>query len=210
MASKKRKKQHGNPAAAPQASRRSITPASQWGKVAAFDLALPSGNVALVRRPGLVELLGAGIFPDEVLAIINKSIEDAKKRAMNQPVEPDKTPEDIVKETAEDPKKLASMYRIFDLTCAYAVVEPRVAYHMREGSDPENLEVIPEADRDPNIVYTDRIVDSDKIFIFNFVVGGSNDLSRFRKEQLAAVAAVSNGEGVLDDSEPALEDQRSV
>ena len=201
MATKKKNKKgiSGNPARKAQQTRQ-ITKASQWGRIATVDLLLPSGNVALVRRPGLVELLGAGVFPDELLSFVQKSMDNAKLRLQGKtPEDGTATPEEEIERLAKDPESIAKMYKVFDLTCAYAVVEPHVAYHMTRE---DNL--ILESERDPDVVYTDRILDADKIFIFNFVVGGTSDLSRFREEQSAVVANLSDGEDIPSEAELVL------
>lgn len=203
MATKKKKKQHhytSGPAA------KQITQAKNWGRVRTVELMLPSGNVALVRRPGLPELLGANIFPDEMSAIINEAFTAAQLRIVGKPVpNPITTEDEFLENIAKNPQKIVEMFEVFDRVLVYAVVAPKVAFHKRpmmsDGSpilDSENreiLEVIPEEDRDEDTVYTDMVNEEDKTFIFNFAVGGTSDIARFRQEQAAIVADVSNGKG---------------
>ena len=203
MATKKKNRKgiSGNPAKKARQARQ-VTKASQWGRIATVDLLLPSGNVALVRRPGLVELLGAGVFPDELLSFVQKSMDNAKLRLQGKtPEDGTTTPKEEIEMLSKDPESIAKMYKVFDMTCAYSVVEPPVAYHMTRED-----KLILESERDPDVVYTDRILDADKIFIFNFVVGGTSDLSRFRDEQSAVVANLSDGQDVPSEAELVLPD----
>lgn len=211
MANKK-KNQHFNPAKSK--SRKGVTSASQWNKIKTVEVSLPSGNVCLLRRPGLVQLLSANIFPDDLLKIIGDAMEDARSRLKGQEPEerPEKNDDELFEELMNNPAKLTRMYEIFDRVLVYAVVDPVVAFHKFEEGDkiPDGLsvgDVIPDELRDPEKLYSDHVDDFDKNFIFSFVTGGSADLSRFRQEQAAIVAGVENGEGLLSSAQSALQHQ---
>ena len=185
MTSKKQKskiKKSGNPARRSQRT----TSASRWNDTITHEVALPSGNVCLVKRPGLPELLAANIFTDDTIDLITRGIANAQLRMEGKPVLEEESDVEI-----NSPDKIAKMFEMFDKTLVYAVVEPRVAYH----KDDEG-KLIPMKDRDPDVVYTDRVLEEDKIFIFQYVSGGSSDLSRFRETIGDALADLSNGQGV--------------
>lgn len=168
---------------------RRVTAAGEWSRAPRFELPLPSGNVCLVRRPGLTELLASGVFPDEILGIIQESMDAAVARLEGR--EPKRTDADALNDAISDPARLRRMMDAFDIATAYAVIEPRVLYHRTKDG-----EFIHPADRDPEALYTDDVDDDDKIFIFNFVSGGTSDLSRFREEQSAFMADLQNGREV--------------
>lgn len=190
MTSKKQKsknKKSGNPA---KRGRRT-TSASRWNDTITHEVTLPSGNVCLVKRPGLPELLAANIFTDDTIDLITRGITNAQLRMEGKPVLEEESDDEILNGVISSPDKIAKMFEMFDKTLVYAVVEPRVAYHKDDAGN-----IIQMKDRDPDIVYTDRVLEEDKIFIFQYVSGGSSDLTRFRETIDDALADLSNGEGV--------------
>ena len=197
MTSKKQKKkgQSGDPRKVKRP-----TAANRWNANIQHELTLPSGNVCLVKRPGLLELLGADIFTDDMISLVSKEIANAKLRMEGKPIV-DGNPEEEVDEIMNDPKRVAQMFEMFDRTLVYAVVEPRVEYHKDDAGN-----VIPWEDRNPDAVYTDQVLDTDKTFIFQYVSGGSSDLNRFRQATGFAMADVSDGQGVQADPELHFED----
>ena len=59
---------------------------------------------------------------------------------------------------------------------------------------PEHSKVI------PAYAYADMVDVNDKMFLFNFVVGGTRDLETFRGGLDSAVGGVEAGEGVSDEA----------
>lgn len=190
------------------------TPAAQWKKKGE-ELSLPSGNVCLVKRPGMEKLFAAGVLPDELTKIAIESIEraenglpqDHKVKKAAQEIDPA-----MLKKFLESENAITSIFQSFDRVAEMCIIEPRVRWHMKKVLDEhgnhvtgENgkpqYEEIHEAERDDNIVYTDEIDIDDKTFIFNFVVGGTRDVEQFRAEYSDAVADVQSGEDVEMSSE---------
>lgn len=199
------KKKYGDPRkspAVPQPQPRvsHVTPAREWRRTVHMELTLPSGNTCLVRRPGLPELLSSGIFPDDALKIVQESMDTARARTSGR--EPEKTEDELLEKMLEDPKQIAALWDAFDRVTVYAVVEPPVVYHLSDDG-----EIIPFADRMVNALYTDMIDPDDKIHIFNFVCGGTSDVNRFREEQLAVMADLSNGPHVQAAAESGSENR---
>ena len=100
------------------------------------------------------------------------------------------------------------MFDVFDRVAAKVVLEPEFAYHRQQVLDedgepviPEEWESIPEEDRDEDIVYTDEVDLDDKSFLFQFSVGGTQDLERFRSETRTAVGELESGESVQSPTE---------
>lgn len=144
-----------------------VTTAKDWKGRAnqAVELDLPSGNTALVRNPGMQAFLQAGIVPNELMGIIMSAIE---KEEM-----PD------LESMQTDPEKLKSVLTLFDNILVYCVVEPAVLPVPTEG-----------VTRDEDLLYVDEVDMEDKMFIFQYAVGGTKDLEKFRAEQAAALVGV--------------------
>jgi hypothetical protein len=89
------------------------------------------------------------------------------------------------------------------------VIEPRVKWHKVSeedlgpggylaGSGLSVGEEVPEHLRDDEYIYSDDVDFEDKSFIFNYAVGGTRDLERFRSETKATLDAVQDVDGVRD------------
>ena len=147
--------------------------ASAWGGGVGFDLEMPSGQLALVRRPGVQGLINAGILHsmDQLTPIVDNLITQAEGKKVAD-----------AKKIAENPEAVASMLHVIDKLVCYVVLKPEV--HMTPND---------RTSRKDGVVYADMVDLDDKMFIFNFAVGGSSDIARFREESALAV-------GNLDDS----------
>ena len=177
------------------------TPAAAWkGKVQVegTDLLLPSGNVARVQQLSPQAFLASGLIPDPLPAIIKKAI--ATKQGIN--------PKQMEK-MAEDPELLVSALELFDKVTTHVVVEPNITmpppcrhceeyYNNGKHENPmkSGQHAYSEGDRDPGVLYADQVDMEDKTFIFNFCLGGTRDLERFRLEHQASVESLADGEGV--------------
>ena len=137
----------------------------------ARDLLLPSGNVALVRRISPEAFLSSGMIPDAMQPILEKSIRS--KQGL---------PPQVEQELVGDPKMLKSIIELMDAALVAAVVEPRVVLSVPEG------ETLPE-----DCLLASDVDFEDKAFIFNYSLGGSKDLARFRGESDNVVARLSTG-----------------
>lgn len=161
--------------------------AKTWKRNKGTDLELPSGNVALVKRPGMDKFLSAGIMPDSLTPIVVEAVQSGKG------LPPEKTQE-LMKDS-----NINELFVALDRCLVYCVVEPDVMWHRRETGEKDAdgkpiLEDIPEDERDTDTyVYTDEVDVEDKMFIFNFAVGGSRDLESFRKELSDGVGSVQPG-----------------
>lgn len=207
MPTSKAKKKSGNTA-------KKTTAASAWKRQKGEPLELPSGNVALVKRPGPQALLQEGIMPDTLMPIVTQAI----KRGKGMKV----TDLDL-----DDPKVITDMIDSIDKLLVKVVVEPKVAYHkclkksddmggVTAGPAHEVWVLIPDELRDgetecPNcgvqhpdedeIIYADAVDLEDKFFVFNYAVGGTRDLERFREQQSAGLGDVPDGAGDEDPTE---------
>lgn len=173
------------------------TSASAWQSKAGAkpqDVELPSGNVALLRQIPITDMLAQKMFPDSLSSIISEKVgqgttKDAKSKGKDGKTVVKEPSNDDIKDVMGDPDKILELFDLFDKVLASAVVEPKVKYHKEDSG-----EVIDWADRDDEFLYTDQVDLEDKLFIFNYCIGGSKDLERFRTEfgdALGGMEAVS-------------------
>ena len=177
-----------------------ISTKKTWKRNKGEDLLLPSGNTAFVKRPGPTAFLTQGLLPDNLTPIVQEAISKGKGLKKEKMVEMTSTPEGI-----------ASMLDAMDRVLVSVVIEPKVLYHRRLTVDGEGepilnngkevFEDIPEDDRDDELLYTDDVDIDDKMFVFNFAVGGTRDLERFREEHTAGMGDLYPGEASEDQSE---------
>ncbi len=185
------------------------TQASEWkGKieVEGTPLPLPSGNVALVRQMSPQAFITSGLIPDPLTAIIRKSIHT--KSGLN--------PKDLEK-IQDDPDMWVSALEMFDRILTYVAVAPVIKMpptcDVEVNGEPcgeyanQPVHKNPaqrgnhqyrEGPRDPSVLYADQVVMDDKVFIFQWCLGGTRDLERFREQLQASVESVperSNGRG---------------
>lgn len=141
------------------------TTATQWKKQAqGVPVEVPSGNTALVRNVGMQVFLKQGIVPNSLMAIVKQAI-SGKKIELN------------VEEITE--QQLSDMVDLFDAVTLYVVVEPKV--YPAPAQDEE---------RESGKLYVDEVDFEDKQFIFQWAVGGTRDLEKFREEQGAVMESV--------------------
>lgn len=215
------KKASGNPKVRDIKSGRTTTStptaAKAWkGKEAKrpHPLDLPSGNTALVKRVGMESFLQGGNVPNVLMPIVQDALENAKQRTNPRQKAMTKKEElDLTKLMAEDPEKIAEMFSMVDVIVTQVVIEPPVrsghwteedrrkdssilpafvegVEDAREG--PRVGEFIPFSERNDDLLYVDDVDEEDKMFIFNYVVGGSADAERFRSEAAQRVAALDD------------------
>lgn len=131
------------------------------------DVLLPSGQLALVRRPGVEGLVKAGVLKnlDSLTSLVNE--------AHIKRVEGKNGPEDHVdlNSLMADEERMAAITHVIDRVLCYVVVRPEV--HMTPGDATRRV---------PGVVYADMVDLVDKMFVFNYVVGGTRDLESFRNE----------------------------
>lgn len=187
---KKKPGRSGNPA-------KKATTAKGWKRNKGEEIELPSGNVALVKRPGPQALLSKGILPDTLMPIVQQAIKSGKGLKG-----------DDVGNLLKDPEALVHMLDAMDRLLVEVVVEPAVHYHRKlvvqdkDSAAEDEWVVIPETDRDRDaFIYTDDVDEDDKMFIFNYAVGGTRDLETFRREHTARLGDLSDGAGDEDTSE---------
>lgn len=188
----------------------------KWKKEKFHDLDLPSENVCQVRRPGVQGLIKAGVLESmDVLTALVQQVTLPRAEG-KKVVDQDKI--------MDDPETVKKMLDILDDICLYVVHRPTLIdkyYVFPDGHPSEGQRiyyndageesadrnagkprVIPDSkrlqddetdDSDP-IIYVDEVDLDDKMFIMNYVVGGSRDLATFRDATQEALGGVHDVE----------------
>lgn len=177
-------------------SKRDVSSASNWRKRSeGTAVELPSGNVALCRRVGLKAFLDRGAVPDYLAPIIQGVIRE--KSFM---------PPEQQKELVNDVKALAQTEDMMDRALVMTVLEPRVkmppgcaecGQYLNLNDDNihnPNSEKFGhdyiQSEREGDVVYADEVDMEDKVFLFQWSVGGGTDLQSFREGYRQSVEAV--------------------
>jgi hypothetical protein len=137
------------------------------------DITVPSGQLCLVRRPGMEGLMKAGVLHnvDSLSQIVN---EKHLKRVQGKP-----TNEIDMSSLMQDDKGMDEVMNVIDKVICHCVVQPVVH---RTPNDVTN--------RKPGVIYADMVDLVDKLFLFNYVVGGTRDLESFRSGLDTVVGSV--------------------
>lgn len=145
---------------------------------ALVDLDLPSGQRCLVQRPGPQGLMAAGLLNDlDMLSTVLPKVMGGKG----------KKDDFDAAELMRNPAMIAQAMKLVDRVIVHVVQKPVLT---PEPDDP--------ADKERGKIYPSSISMEDKTFIFNWAVGGTRDLKRFRQQYEASVADVDTGEDVED------------
>lgn len=180
---------------------RALTSASGWrtdspDEYAPVNLALPSGNVALVRRMRPEMLIDGGMIPDPLMPIVQKAIDT--KRGVK--------PKAVLDSIATDTKQMFAMVKMMDNVVEYCVIEPKVSappvcenceQYFEEGAHRKGkpgYHPYNEEPRDPDKLYVDNVSLDDKAFIFQWAAGGPEEYAGFRSESNGDVGAVQPGD----------------
>lgn len=142
-----------------------VTPVSAWEDEFDDLLLLPSSKVVRIRNMGFQTFMKMGLVPNSLMGVVQS--------ALSKGEEPDA--DDLL----GDSTKLNDMLKMVDGVVCHVVVEPPVE------EPPAN-----KADRDPNILYLDKMADDDKMFIFGVCTGGTRDVEAFRSESNKLVASL--------------------
>ena len=174
--------------------------ATAWGAEVTMDLEVPSGQLCLVRRPGISGLIKMGILDslDSLTGLVQSEHLDRVATAEGRKI----TSEDIAA-LSSNKDKLVQAVDLADKVIEYVVLQPDVKRPVvRDAKGNPVLtdgkeQPLADEDRVPGTVYTDNIDIMDKMYIFQFVVGGVSDLETFRKEfgeTLAGVEAIAGSQ----------------
>lgn len=175
---------------------------SGWGQASGIggseDVTCPSGQVALVKRPGVQGLVEAGVLHD-IDSLTGLVDQKHIKRVKG-------TGEQIdVAKLMKDPESLGRVMKVIDLVTVYCVVKPKLALAWK---DVEGQQVPLDNEERAKLVeeqsiqaFSDQVELDDKMFLFNYAVGGTRSLERFRDAAEDALAGVDSEQDVGDKAE---------
>lgn len=154
-------------------------------------LHVPSGNKALVRNPGIKAFLSAGILPNSLMPIVTEALERGKPPSLSA----------FQGKITTDPQMVQEMLESVDKVTLYCVIEPQVhpvptwdlTDLSQDNCTAEQIGQEAPQKKDPRRLYVDEVDLEDKMFIFQWAVGGTRDLERFRKEYSSGLADVQRG-----------------
>lgn len=155
-------------------------------------LPLPSGLVVRARRVELQTYLkkSSGDVYNPLMGIVGEALE---KGQMIDPVKAIQGEEGNV-----NLEKLNDMYEIVNgmvmAMCVDPVVYPEPVFDENNAASIEDIgQPIPLEDdaRDEDLLYIDEFDDEDKMFLFQWAVGGTDDVARFREEALSSMDALA-------------------
>lgn len=170
--------------------------ATTWGGSPYTELEVPSGQLCLVRKLQPIDLaagnlLGAsdllGSVVQQKIAEAKAGPQDHKKPAAEQQAADEAKILEAIGTALSSPEGLDSMV---DTIVVKAVVEPRIEMAPKDFTD-----------REEGVVYVDTISFTDKMFVFDWVMKGIDQLKQFRKSAPEDVAAVDSVEGVRRETE---------
>ena len=164
----------GNPAK--KAKELKISQVGDFKKRISGVFELPSGLVMRLKNPGGMQaLMAAGLIPNSLMTTITESINKGKSTK----------PDDIIPSGGVDSSFLNEMTTMLNEIIVRCAVEPTV-------------EPIPtnEAERLDTQLYADEIPDDDKMFVFQWLSGGTADLEKFREEHEAGLASVAQSKSL--------------
>lgn len=154
-----------------------------------FDLELPSGAVCLAIRPGAQGLIKAGLLDslDQLTGLVQGELID---------IHDPKRLQQAVKGMTIDSKRLAEGLDMVDRCIAHVVQEPKVWLDEPEFDKTGKPAVDGSGHpvykpRQPGKIYADMVDLEDKMFIFNWAMGGTADLKSFRDQLSTAMGDVS-------------------
>ena len=152
-------------------------------------LDVPSGKTALVRPVGMDVFMQRGMIPNSLMPLVTKAMSENKPMTMADIGEVDES-------------KMRDVLDLIDDVACFVVRQPKVhrapRYNEENAPTPEEVgQVIPFEEReDQTLLYVDEVDMDDKMFIFQFSVGGTRDLERFREQQAAIVPSLPTGDDV--------------
>lgn len=148
------------------------------------DLILPSGQLVLARKPGLQQLMVEGVLHkmDNLTALV-----DSRHVKKGQRGKPDAV---NVQGLLDDPEALKGILHTVDRVLCAVVIRPHVEMTPNDITRRVN-----------GVIYADTVDIQDKMFLFNWALGGSADIERFRRESEEVVGSLATGDPVADEAE---------
>lgn len=137
-------------------------------------LLLPSGLVVRARRVEVQAFLMRGDVPNPLMVLVSEALEKGQETNVEEMLG--------LEDGQVDIDKVRDMYELVNALTCEIVVEPKV--HPL----PDD-----EEDRDDELLYVDEVDDEDKMFLFQWVQGGTDDVATFREEARTTLDALGKG-----------------
>lgn len=146
------------------------TDVGEWKKDSSTfsTLKVPSGKTMRVKRVALESLIAGGKVPNSLLPMMRNA-----SRGQRTDVNIDNV----------DEVQVVEMLALMDLVICDIAVQPKV--HAVPDSETE---------RRDDVLYIDEIDPEDKGFLFQWAVGGTSDVAKFRHELSERMGALPQGE----------------
>src|SRR5262245_11928908 len=169
------------------------TEAGKWQSSArrAVPLELPSGNVCLAVNRGLKAFMKDGKIPNALMPLVEGAINEAKGIK----------PKEVV-DTLKDLDSLTEVLGLIDHVVLASVTAPFIEEAPKQ--DERGRDIDDDGNpfhRDPEILYVDELDMDDKMFVFQWAIGGTDDVEAFRKESQKLVGELQGSEGVAQETE---------
>jgi hypothetical protein len=139
-------------------------------------LPLPSGLVIRANRVDLQTFIMRGTVPNPLMEIVQDALAKGQKADIPSMMGLDEGKIDL--------SQVEEMLQVVDSVLVESVVTPKVHYMPEE-----------ESDRNDELLYVDEFDPEDKMFIFQWAVGGTADVERFREEARADMATLAEMQG---------------
>lgn len=151
---------------------------------------LPSGLTVKTRNPGgLQAFMAGGEIPNNLMPIVQEALEKGKQMDMSSK---------FIHDGKIDAGLYESMETMMNNMVVKVVVEPKIHPILTEADvkewnqkHPDNQVTDPEELRSDEKLYADEIPLDDKMFLFQWVSGGTRDLEKFRQQLEEGVASVA-------------------
>lgn len=193
-------------------------------------LTMPSGQTVYAKPIGLQGVMESGFMgeADSLTAYVGR---EHVRKIRGGKGQPDADSLDTTK-VMKDPEALKRIVKLVDAITPLVCIEPKVLCHYEIVTDPdtkkEDTRMIPDNERIcgkcglpeecdehhehnghtfQSAIYTDMIGLEDKMFLFNFAVGGLKDAAAFREESAKVVGTVADVAGLPDNTEPSGENR---
>lgn len=151
-----------------------------WGNGGAYqDLVVPSGQLCLVRKPGVEGLIQAGVLNDMDLmtTLVGKEHIERMKKGLPQPPGPVKVNVDTI---MEKPELIERFFHVLDRVLCYVVVKPEIIMSPSDRTS-----------RKQGVIYSDMVDMEDKLAIMKHAMSGQQAMLSFRQESAQPVGGVA-------------------
>jgi hypothetical protein len=156
------------------------------------ELTTPSGQTCRARRVTPQSMIATGLLSqvDTLTAVVDKHTRQIKggNKVADGPV--------LDQSLMTDPDAMVTMFEIADRVMPHILVSPPVVMHFTETvvGKTKVKRTIPAEERKPGTIYTDMIDLEDKMFLFDWAMGGLAAFSTFRRDSDSDVGDVANRE----------------